>query len=193
MPKFADIEKFLGSTCNYRVDIGWDYLEGCIANWSNRAGDDKTTFEMNPDFQRGHVWTGRQQIDYVEFCLRGGQSGKDIYWNHPGWSGSYIGDMVLVDGLQRVTAVQKFLKNELKVFGHYRNDYSDKLRMTDCRFVFNVNNLQNKSDVLKWYLQMNTGGVVHTDLEIFRVQKMLDDEIKMKRIADNSNYGKVTK
>lgn len=36
--------------------------------------------------------------------LRNPDSGKDIYLNHPNWMGSFKGNMVLVDGLQRITA-----------------------------------------------------------------------------------------
>ena len=37
-----------------------------------------------------------------------------------------------------------------------------------------INNLKTKKEVLTWYLEMNTGGTVHTDDELDRVRKMLD-------------------
>ena len=36
-----------------------------------------------------------------------------------------------------------------------------------------VNNLQTHADVVRWYLEMNTGGTPHTDDEITRVRKLL--------------------
>ena len=39
----------------------------------------------------------------------------------PGWNGSIpstqYDDLVCVDGLQRITAVLKFMNNEIKIFG----------------------------------------------------------------------------
>ena len=38
--------------------------------------------QLNPEFQRGHVWTEEQQIAWVEYYLRGGKSGNTIYLNN---------------------------------------------------------------------------------------------------------------
>lgn len=76
---------------------------------------DKWTAELglnlDPDFQRFHVWTEKQQIDYMEFLLRGGSTGRTIYLNNPQWQrGWKIEDeFVLVDGKQRVQALRRFL------------------------------------------------------------------------------------
>ena len=64
--------------------------------------------EMNPNFQRGHVWTEEQQIKFVEFILKGDKTGHVIYLNHPYWSGGEKAgksEFVCVDGLQRTTAI----------------------------------------------------------------------------------------
>lgn len=85
--------------------------------------------------------------------------------------------MVCVDGLQRLTAIRKFLNNDLKVFGHYLNEFEDKdvfLRRHNG-ILFNINDLKTKKEVLKWYLDFNTGGTVHSDEEIIRVKKILDE------------------
>ena len=74
--------------------------------------------------------------------------------------------------------VLRFLRNELKVFGHYYKDFEGKLRITEDRFQFMVNDLPDKKSVLKWYLELNDGGVVHTKAELEKVQKMLDKENK---------------
>lgn len=177
MVKFKDIEKFLQSTCNYQVTIEWGYLETVLADYAECEALG-ASFELNPDFQRGHVWELYQQIEYVEFILRGGQSGHDIYFNHPGWHGGEAGHMVLVDGLQRITAVRAFMNNDIPAFGSFYRDYTDKLRAVQCRFNFHINNLKTREDVLKWYLQMNTGGIVHTKEELNRVKKLLNEELE---------------
>ena len=63
---------------------------------------------LNPDFQRGHVWTEEQQVAFVEYYLMGGEIGV-IYFNAPDWPSVYHdGNYVCVDGLQRITAFQRF-------------------------------------------------------------------------------------
>ncbi len=138
--------------------------------------------QLDPDFQRGHVWTEEQQVAWLEYHLRGGKSGNTIYLNNPFWNsvmepkqGEYS-DYVCVDGLQRITAAQRFIHNEIKVFGSYFDEYEDKLRLVnDNTIILNVNNLKSKEEVLQWYIDMNAGGTPHSKEEIQRVQKMIKD------------------
>jgi len=103
---FKDIPKF--PTIHYRVNIAWAQLLSTLDRY-------KTEHKLNliPDFQRGHVWTKDQKIAYIEFMLKGPESSKNIYFNHPGWMSSFKGDFVLVDGLQRITAAIDFLTDQI--------------------------------------------------------------------------------
>jgi uncharacterized protein with ParB-like and HNH nuclease domain len=173
--KFQDIKKI--TRAKYRVDVPWDYLPKWIEDHKNDIG-----IELEPDFQRAHVWTDEKRIKYVEFQLRGGNSGKEIYWNCPGWmkvgKNQKFGPLQLVDGLQRITSALKFLNNEIPVFGAFRKNYEDKLSLFDVTFIFNVNDLEDRKDVLQWYIDLNDGGVIHTTEEIEKVKKMLEEESK---------------
>ena len=146
------------------------YLKQRIEEW---IAEDR--LQLNPDFQRGHVWTEEQQVNYIEFLLKGGQSSRVIYFNHPGWMTGFKGDFVCVDGLQRLTAVIRFLGNEIKVFGCYYKDFEGNMP-NDLDLLFNVNNLKTKKEVLKWYLEMNSSGTIHTDDELNKVKNMLSKE-----------------
>lgn len=75
--------------------------------------------------------------------------------------------------MQRLTAIQRFVNNEIKVFGFYYNEYTDNLRINQT-IKLNVNDLKTKKEVLQWYVDMNTGGTPHTNEEIERVKKMID-------------------
>ena len=59
------------------------------------------------------------------------------------------------------------------MFGYYRKDYTDRTDMIRVRFEFIVNNLQTRREVLQWYLDLNTGGTVHTSEEIKKVKNLL--------------------
>ncbi len=77
-----------------------------------------------------------------------------------------------------MTAILGFLGNEVPVFGGYvYSDFGDKLRVILPRLKLHVNNLKTRAEVLQWYLDLNTGGVVHTSAEIEKVQRLLTEEI----------------
>jgi len=162
MPRFRDIP--LVTIAKYKVDVMWNYLE----SWLEDEDPD-----MNPDFQREYVWNKKQKEQYVEWILRNGDSGRDIYFNHPGWFREWDGRMVIVDGKQRIEAVLGFLHNEVKAYSYYRNEYEDEWNNLHCCFHVHVADLQSRKQVLQWYMDMNTGGTVHTDEEIEKVKDLL--------------------
>lgn len=168
--KFKDIPRFT-RLANYHITIPMENLVQKIAEWENKLG-----LQLNPDFQRGHVWTEEQQIAFIEFILRGGQSGRDLYFNMAGWMTDFEGDFVCVDGLQRITAIQRFLNNEIKVFGQYYKDFGGTTNFLDHSMNVHVNNLKTRREVLQWYIEMNAGGTPHTKEEIERVRKLMEQE-----------------
>ncbi len=181
--RFQDIPQFTRSG-NYQVNVHWKSIEQTLESFALPG----FPVELDPDFQRGHVWTEAKQIHYVEFILRGGRSSKVIYFNQPGWNRlGRQGAMQLVDGKQRLEAVRKFLRNEFPIFGSsYMRDFTDTLRPTTADFIFTVNDLQTRAEVLQWYLDLNTGGVVHTDEEIEKVKRLLKKEVSLKCHLDRA-------
>ena len=169
MPKFSEIPKLIKS--NYRIYVPLSHVSKKLVEWQYEQEGAGYKFELNPLFQRGHVWSVQQQIAYVEWLLRGGATGLEIYFNHPAWFSDYKADMVCVDGLQRLTAVQRFLNNEIPAFESYLCDYEDKLP-TDVALYFNVGCMSEKA-VIRWYLEMNFTGTPHSPEELARVRKLL--------------------
>lgn len=168
-PKFRDIPPFTRSS-RYQVDSQWQH----IREWLGK--DNEIVFDKDPDFQRDHVWTEAQQIKFIEFVLRGGKSSTDIYWNCSSWGDGYDTPVVLVDGKQRLRAVERFIDNEIKIFGHYFREFEDRMPL-HARFHMHVNDLKTRKEVLNWYLDLNSGGVVHTEAELNRVCALLEEEL----------------
>ena len=169
-PKFNDIVRL--PEAHYEIDVSWDRMEWALENFHQDY-----SLEMNPDFQRAHVWTREQQIAYVEWILKGGETGKTVFFNCPGWQGSRdVGKMVLVDGKQRLEAVRAFMHNEIPAFGHLFKEYTDRLRSVLIGFKFRIAALDTRADVLRWYLAINAGGTPHTSDELDRVRKLLEEE-----------------
>jgi hypothetical protein len=165
--RFKDIPQ-LTKSGNYQVNVSWTFLEEQLAHYGERQ-----MLDLDPDFQRGHVWDEIKQRRYVEFILRGGQSSRVLYFNCTSWGYGYDTPIQLVDGKQRLEAVRKFLKNELQAFGSYSREFTDNLRLVGPDFLFNVNNLKTRSEVLQWYLDLNDGGVVHSEAELAKVRTLL--------------------
>jgi hypothetical protein len=167
--KYDDIPKFTKRD-HYHINVALAEVPYMIERYIEHY-----SLETNPDFQRGHVWTGLQQTKYIEFLLAGGSSGQDIYFNHPYWMRDMKDSMVLVDGLQRITSILMFMDNKIKAYGHYYSEY-DYIPY-DIGLIFHVNCLKTRAEVLSWYIQLNEGGVVHTPEEINRVKKLLEQTI----------------
>lgn len=153
---------------NYSADTQLGYFERKITEWVNEG------LELCPDFQRGHVWTERQQVAFVEFILKGGKT-NPILFNHSGWMRDFEGEFVCVDGLQRITAIIKFLNNELAVFGgHCRADIEGIDKILQRVFIkMYVNDLKTRKEVIEWYIELNSGGTPHTEEELERVKGLL--------------------
>lgn len=167
--RFRDIPQFTSSgawECDYD-------LEGVVRFIEDRHDQQ---LNMNPDFQRPHVWTRKQQIAWLEFFLRGGKNGRVIYFNHPGWMRDYKGEFVIVDGKQRCQAIQQFIHNKIRVFGAYFREYEDRRFMMHHTIRINVNDLKTRAEVLQWYIDMNAGGTPHTNKQIAKVKELLTQE-----------------
>lgn len=177
--RLAKIIKPLASA-KYQVDIPWRYLEESLERYSKEYGG----LDVNPDFQRGHVWLPEQQQHFIENVLRGIVSSSQlvIQWNCPSWDDYYYkGPMFIgfqcIDGLQRLTAVRRFLKGEVKPFGLSVDDLIGSRfapTFSNYTFKFAVHNLANRKDLLSHYLDLNAGGTQHTDNEIDRVRELLE-------------------
>ena len=170
--KFTDIPQFLTNKANYNISTALKYFEMTLHELLDEG------LILNPDFQRGHVWTREQQIAYIEYFLKGGLSGRSFYFNKPSWhikAKTDYDDFVCVDGLQRITAILKFLHDEIPAFGLKYSEFEGDPREVTTRLYIYINDLQYKKDVLQWYIEMNSGGTPHSQEEIERVVKMMEE------------------
>ena len=62
MIDYKDIKQI--PTANYRVDVALDCLEIMTRRYVKDHGA-----ILNPDFQRGHVWTMEQKSKFIEFLM----------------------------------------------------------------------------------------------------------------------------
>ena len=168
-----DCDDMLIADGNYQINVSLDYIKDKIEKDIEEYG-----LNLDPDFQRAHVWNIGQRVSYMEFLLKGGNS-NPIYFNHEGWMRSFNGEYVIVDGKQRLTSILMFLNNEYPVFKEMDKEgigfYAKEFDMIPNNVVFIVNDLPNRELVLKWYLQMNKGNVAHTKEELDKVERMIEE------------------
>lgn len=168
--KFADIPKFT-RTGEWECDFPLQRIWAAIEEWQRDDG-----LNLDPDFQRAHVWTAPQQVAWIEYFLRGGRTGRVIYLNNPSWQSSRrakdYDEFVLVDGKQRLEAIRRFLRGEIRVFGSLYSEFADGLGL-DYTMKVNINDLRTKREVLQFYIDFNSGGVVHSNEEIARVRSLM--------------------
>ena len=62
---------------NYQVNVDWEYL----LHWIDKhlqSGRGSAILDLNPDFQRSHVWNVKQQRKYVEYKMKNGPGANII-------------------------------------------------------------------------------------------------------------------
>jgi len=155
---FLDIKQM--TRANYVVNIFWKDLPKYLDRLK-----DEDNLNMSPEYQRGYVWSEKQKIAFIEYCLKGGRSWLNIYLNSPNWMWAFKEGaiMEIVDWKQRISAVLDFLDNKIKVFWYYHKEYWGKVY---CDFIININNLSSDLEVVNWYLDMNTWWSAHTDEDL---------------------------
>jgi len=170
------------ATATYAVDYPWSGTDRMLDWLADGSG---SPVELEPDFQRGHVWTPAQQVAFIENALRGvlDQAAYAIRFNAPAWQAEPTGDLPAtvqcVDGLQRLTAVRQFLAGDVRPFGLHVDQLTGtpyRVAGASNRFRFRVMvyTFQWRADLLQHYLDLNAGGTPHSADEIARVRGLLN-------------------
>lgn len=139
------------------------------------------TLDMDPDYQREHVWTLPQKEKYVGFILQGGRTMPIVINVKNG----YGNPAEIVDGKQRVTAICEWLEGDIEAelydgkrvhvdqFKHSKKNW----RLLGMNLPVKVGIVKlDREGVLDYYLRLNNGGTVHEDSEIERVREILKEE-----------------
>lgn len=179
MARYEDIPQFIQAPPGGAFSLAWSQLEYWIARISGDYG-----LDLDPDFQRAHVWTQDQQIAYVEYILKGGDTAKQLYFNSPAYGARIhipknadLGEkLIIVDGKQRLEAVRAFLRDDIPACGYLRSEYNRDPDWIRHQFVVSVNTLCYRRDLLRWYLQINDTGVHHTPEDLDKVRRLLEVE-----------------
>lgn len=112
---------------------------------------DNERLELRPDFQRNEVWTQAAQIMLIDTILKGIPIPKIYIKSIVKNENTY---RIVVDGQQRLTAILKFLRDELPLKKPYQGEYLN-MRYSELpesvhddfiRYKIDINEIFNPSD-----------------------------------------------
>ena len=86
---------------------------------------------------------------------------------------TFKGQMQIVDGKQRLTAMLKFMNDELTIFNDVKCSEIENIHLSAIDVPIKINDLKTRKEVRGWYLELNSGGTPHTEIEIARVHELL--------------------
>lgn len=135
-----------------------------------------------PPWQRGQVWSLPQQQRFIESIFLGLGTGNYVTTTiefAPDGGGMLNTSLLLLDGQQRITAIQNFVNNTLPVFGDiYYDDLTNAQKRTRFRHTtfpcVEVSALAPESVLKEMYYRLNHGGTAHNeaDIETLRLENL---------------------
>ena len=137
--------------------------------------------DLDPPYQRDHVWTQTHQEKFLGFFLEGGEP-PALYirgLEYENTSDSQKGFEV-IDGKQRVTALIRWWNNEipaLLISGRqvWKSEFDDtELRQLNNFRIRSVHLVGTDREIMEVYLRLNGSGIVHTNEELDKVRKLIE-------------------
>jgi hypothetical protein len=132
-------------------------------NFDNPEGLRTVLGWLLPPWQRGFVWTDDQCVSFIESIWRGIPLGT--YTINMAFGSRFDG--WLIDGQQRMRALERYLADELPVFGYRWSEITEVDRRMFGSFIWNYYETRSDDEVYlrSYYNLMNFGGTAHKEDE----------------------------
>ena len=169
-PSIRDIQALI-PTCHYQVDVGLLTTPRHIENFN---------VDLDPDYQRGHVWTIEQQAKFMGAFIEDYSQLNPIILNDVGQL--KLERTEVVDGKQRITAILDWIEGKFEAIcpsgtriARDSLDEIERRNLSMSTFIrWKVVRL-SRPEVIKYYLRLNCGGTIHTEEELDRVRGLLNE------------------
>ncbi len=141
--------------------------------------------DLNPDYQRDHVWTRKQQALYIGAMIEGRCNGVIILHDDMESTPTTEWDTTrkqytAIDGKQRLTAILAYFDNEVEATlldgcTFFRSQLDEVSRRRSERVLCTIGTVRDmtRAEQIEYYLALNTGGTLHTPEELDRVRCLL--------------------
>lgn len=133
-------------------------------------GDDPTPWLCGhrlPPFQRPAVWVEAQQVRFIESAWLGLHLGTYVVNRNDAWVGGkpHRTDLWLIDGQQRLRAIECYLDGVFEVFGYTWSQLNkvEHRRFESLSFAQSVVHESNEDVLRELYDRLNFGGTPHTE------------------------------
>lgn len=116
-----------------------------------------------PPWQRGLVWSQAQQIAFIESAWRG--IGLGTYTINRTRTYPHPLDNLLIDGQQRMHAIECYVDDQFPVFGWHWSEVTEIDRRAwemSTAFASYETDSEDETFLRSYYDMMNFGGVAHT-------------------------------
>lgn len=119
-----------------------------------------------PQWQRGLVWSRTQQRRFIESAWLGLHLGMVVIngVRHSEHGGLHPMSALLLDGQQRLAAIESYLQDRFAVCGHYWHQLAshERARFSRTPFTRCEVSLWDETRLRDLYDRMNFGGTAHT-------------------------------
>lgn len=130
--------------------------------------------DMNPDYQRDHVWELSDKISLIDSIMNNSDIGKFLF-NRRDYVDAETPLYEIIDGKQRVSAILEFIEDRFEYKGlkfsqmHLRDQHQIKGK------VVNIAEVQNstKEQLINLFIKVNTSGRIMSKDHLDKVRKML--------------------
>lgn len=156
---------------------------------------DSERLELRPDFQRNEVWTQAAQIMLIDTILKGIPIPKIYIKSIVKNEKTY---RIVVDGQQRLTAILKFIRDELPLKSPYQGEYSnmkyselpESVHDDFIRYKIDINEIFNPSDeeIRDLYSRVNKYTVQLNKQELRKADFPGDFISLAEKISENSFF-----
>jgi hypothetical protein len=132
--------------------------------------------DMNPDYQRGHVWDDNDKVRLIDSIMNGCDIGKFVFIHLPYKEGGPFYEVL--DGKQRITAIIEFYESRFQYKGKYFHELSRLDQGEFLRVSVSYAEVRNptREAKLRFFLSVNTTGRPVEESHIKHVKELLEQE-----------------
>jgi len=147
---------------------------------------DDMGFDLDPDYQREHIWTEQQKIDLIDSIFRNIDIGKFTIIRRPWGNDPHKPATPLLyevlDGKQRITAIVDYFLNRFKYKGKYFSELCprDRGHFKHYRISYAECEPLTQEQKYRYFLKLNTCGTPVDPNHIKKVQEMWEKEKEKK-------------
>ncbi len=160
----------------YRVSVELGSLHRSLRFYSEALSEDVADFDliktMTPDFQRDNdKWDLSRKVKFVENILAGYPTDITLFTV----KNDLLDDCGILDGLQRLTALQDWFENKFSIYGDIYYSQLSHFRRTpfsSCRVSFVIHNFKTLPEAVQFYIDINEG-ISHSEEDILKAKNYL--------------------